>query len=79
MKKLVWLLACVSLFIGGLFLVSCDKATACGRAEDRCRECYTGTELDSCLSSVDTCKILLPGLGRESCCNDITDGLDNCN
>jgi len=73
MKKFVWLLACVTLFIGGMLLVSCDKATACGRAEDRCDECFEGDELDACLDSVNSCKALLPGLGREPCCNALAD------
>ena len=78
MKNLVWLLVCASLFIGGLFVVSCEKDTPCGKAEDRCEECSESTEVESCKTEVDACKILLPGLGREGCCDRVYHAYAQC-
>jgi hypothetical protein len=80
MKKLTLLLImCVSLFIGGMLLASCDKQTACGRADDRCEECSESTEVESCKTEVDACKVLLPGLGREGCCDRVYQAYAQCN
>lgn len=75
MKKIFYLVIVTILFAAGTAMISCNKDTACARAEDRCYECYEGTELNNCLSSVSVCKLALPGPTRDNCCK----ALAQCN
>jgi hypothetical protein len=78
MKKIIHIVMIAVLFAAGAAMISCNKQTACERAKDRCDECYDGDELSNCLSSVDVCKILLPGPPRDDCCDSLYDSLANC-
>jgi hypothetical protein len=80
MKKLACLVIFASALLGSAAMVSCscNKDDSCDRAADRCRECYTGSEQQSCLTSVDACRILLPGPPRDNCCDGVYDSLRNC-
>lgn len=78
MKKLLSLITVSVLLLGSAAMISCDKESACNRAESKCEECYTGNDLSNCKAIVSACKILLPGPPRDDCCDSHYESIKDC-
>ncbi len=65
----------VILIAAGAAVTSCDKQeTICDEAEDMCRQCREGEDLDACLRTADACGEL-PDIDdtRDACCRQFLD------
>jgi hypothetical protein len=78
MKKLFSAITILLFLMGSAAMVSCQKDDPCEKAKNKCEECYEGTELNTCLTTVNACKILPPGLPRNDCCRDFYNDIKNC-